>query len=402
MAQALLNNLNIMKNNSYVAKNKLDMQAFEKNFSKVIEEKTHNCKNDIKDRSDLEKKESKNIKSNKLTYAIQDAMQESIAEEVVDSTLENNEIISDSQITEESAQDNTNITEEDSTMEKELTPLENPAAAIMLQTQTLHKKNYTSAENDDDVQNEEILLKTKNTVLESIEKNSEIIKKESKFELAKIDLKENWRDSVKEAKSIIDDAIAEDLNIESVTASQEGEAPSGNLMQNQNPSEQSLKIMLQGDVKYEDLSMKIVSAAKSANTEINSAKIIEQITKQLEGMYNSSKVNIVLNPESLGRVALQIINSKEGLSAHFMVNNPETRDLLMKGLDGLKETLLAHGINIDNVVIKLEEGSDLKNNENNFDWSEGSRGGNKNQQENKEKGDKEQFEQTMFKLSQNN
>ena len=73
----------------------------------------------------------------------------------------------------------------------------------------------------------------------------------------------------------------------------------------------------------------------------------------------------------------------------------EAKDILMKGLDGLKDSLLAHGVNADNVSIKV---ADSQKTEYNEDWTEqeGSRGGNKGQKEQeKEEKQKGLFEQTM-------
>lgn len=61
---------------------------------------------------------------------------------------------------------------------------------------------------------------------------------------------------------------------------------------------------------------------------------------------------MVLNPESLGKVSIQLINTKEGLSAQFTVATQEARNLIMKGLDGLKDTLMSHGVSVDNVSVK--------------------------------------------------
>ena len=98
----------------------------------------------------------------------------------------------------------------------------------------------------------------------------------------------------------------------------------------------------------------------------------------MEGLYNNSKVNIVLNPESLGKVNIQLINTKDGLTAQFMVTTQDAKDLLMKGLDGLRESLTAHGVGVENVSVKL---NNTQKSENNQNWTEqdGSRGGNKGQ-----------------------
>ena len=67
----------------------------------------------------------------------------------------------------------------------------------------------------------------------------------------------------------------------------------------------------------------------------------------------------------------------------------------MKGLDGLKETLTAHGVSCDNISVKV---SDSQKSEYQEDWTEqdGSEGGNANQQQaKKEEKEKGLFEKTM-------
>ena len=67
----------------------------------------------------------------------------------------------------------------------------------------------------------------------------------------------------------------------------------------------------------------------------------------------------------------------------------------MKGLDGLKESLLSYGVSVDNVTVKL---NDVQESQYNADWTEqeGSRGGNKGDgQPSREEKEKGLFEQTM-------
>ena len=165
--------------------------------------------------------------------------------------------------------------------------------------------------------------------------------------------------------------------------------------------------MVNQELEVFDLKLEQVSSIQSNNnsvqpkaSEINPARILEQISKQMENLQNSSKVNLVLNPESLGKVNIQLLTTKEGLTAQFTVATQEARDLIMKGLDGLKDTLLSQGINIDNVSVKL---NDIQKSEYSQDWTEqeGSRGGNKGQgQSNREEKEKGLFEQMMAQTNQ--
>lgn len=208
-----------------------------------------------------------------------------------------------------------------------------------------------------------------------------------------------------ELESDLEEDLLKELNIESIeseTASSDGES----LMQNQTPEEQGLKAMLNQEVEAFDL--KVSKAMNTQNSspvqakvvDVNPSKILDQVAKQLEGLQSGSKVNIVLNPEALGRVTVQLIKTGEGLSAQFTVASPEVRDMLMKGLDGLKETLLSQGVGVDNVSVKLSE---AQKSEYNADWTEqeGSNGGNKEQgRSNREEKEKGLFEKMMAQTTQ--
>ena len=195
--------------------------------------------------------------------------------------------------------------------------------------------------------------------------------------------------------------MLKELKIESLQAEAGGENEESDLMQNQTPEEQGVKAIIQADVEYNEIKTTDVKPAVSqpnkTGGEVTPGKIIEQISKQLETMYNGSKVNIVLNPESLGKVSIQLINTPDGLSAQFTVATQDAKNLLMKGLDGLKDALLSHGVSVDNVTVKMNE---TQESEYNADWTEqeGSGGGNQQGQARQEEQDKERFEQMIFNI----
>ena len=210
-------------------------------------------------------------------------------------------------------------------------------------------------------------------------------------------------------EEIIDEDTLKDLKIESIEV-ETGDSSSNNssdLMQNQTPEEQGIKAMMNIDGDFADIKVDTVKnttnnqiSKPSSPTEFGPSKIIEQISKQLEGLNNSSKVNIVLNPESLGKVSVQLINTKEGLSAQFTVATQDARNLIMKGLDGLKDTLMAHGVSVDNVTVKMNETQESGYQ---ADWTEqeGSHGGNKEQNPNREHKEQQKFDEMMSNIDNN-
>ncbi len=201
---------------------------------------------------------------------------------------------------------------------------------------------------------------------------------------------------------VVDEEMLKDLKIDSIEVETASADSGESLLQNQTPQEQGVRVMI--DQQIEPFELKVDKTTnlqmasqqiQSKQIDINPGRIIEQITKQMELLQNNSKVSIVLNPESLGKVNIQLMSTKEGLTAQIMVTSQEAKDLLMKGLDGLKDSLLSHGVGVDNVSVKL---NDVQKGAYNSDWTEqeGSRGGNKQQgNQSKEEKEKGLFEKMM-------
>lgn len=199
---------------------------------------------------------------------------------------------------------------------------------------------------------------------------------------------------------LVDEDTLKELNVESVEAETPDNGENSDLMKNQTPEEQGVKALLNSGTDFADVKLDAkpeisTQTTKPVNSnDVTPSKIIEQISKQLENMNTGSKVNIVLNPESLGKVSVQLINTNEGLSAQFTVASQDARNLIMKGLDGLKDALAANGVSVDNVSVKL---NDTQESEHNADWTEqeGSRGGNKEQGSQRGQKEEQEFEEKM-------
>ena len=186
------------------------------------------------------------------------------------------------------------------------------------------------------------------------------------------------KDALKEIE--INQEIFDELQIETIESTTDNSSENA-FTNKQSPEEFSIKVMLNNTDKTSlDFETYVHTSSSKAQT-VNADKVLEQITKQMNSMNNSSKVNIVLNPETLGKLNIQIINTKDGLTAQFTVTTNEAREILMKGLDGLKENLITHGIGVDNISVKISEPEESSYNP---DWTE---------QENSEHNQKEQQKQ---------
>ena len=323
------------------------------------------------------------------------------------------ESYTDTTVTEEDtdSEEEITVTEEEPTMYNELITLDDIAALLMFQSQI--QKTVTVSTENEQTTTDENSTNTKNTTLRqnlnntdtTTNKDTEVLKQfdaqiKKGAEIINRTPAETTRSKigVNKPSNVINESIIKELNVEVLSSqSADTESSMGDLMQNQSPQEQAARVMIQGDIKYESVASEVsknITPVKT--TTVAPGRIIEQITKQLETMFNNSKLNMVVNPGSIGKLSLQLVNTKDGILAQFTVTTQEARDAIMKGLSSLKESLLANGVNIDNVSVKLENSEGET--ENDYTEQEGSKGGYKRQGEKRQKEDGKNFEEMMFSL----
>ena len=354
-----------------------------------------------------------NIDSKDLPLATLLGQIQNSAEEQ-DATLEN-DVLSDIDNAEEAENVsidsevamNSDYTEENSVMNNITNQTETP---------TTEKNNLTSQTksevnifDENEVLKENQKLETTNLAKESIANDSQAMEFVEDIANAKDNgqIEESQKVIEKDLAKTLEENMIEELNIESFDSEASADDGSSDLMKHQSPQEQGIKAMIQGDAEVQEFRTEIKPTSNIQDNkpvhEANPSKILDQISKQLDKLQNNSKVNIVLNPESLGKVTIQLIQTKEGLSAQFTCATQEARNLLMKGLEGLKETLISQGVNVDNVSVKHSE---TYNNPHHQDWTEqeGSRGGNKEGHHHRRhrREEKAHFEQAMFNIEHNN
>lgn len=164
-----------------------------------------------------------------------------------------------------------------------------------------------------------------------------------------------------------------DAKVVSVSTSSSS-SDSNNLLNRQNAQEQAVKLSLESTngnlqgatdsmgqpVSFEKTLQSVQApppAQSHTSQELSKADILSQIHTKLNNFQDdtSNKVTIILKPESLGKIHLELVNSKEGLTAQMTTDNAQVKELLDKNLDGLKETLSNQGVNVNNVSVKVSE-----------------------------------------------
>lgn len=411
MTQALLNNL--ITNNQQSFSDKLGAKDFtQSDFQNVLDKQTSlQTKADaVKDSIGGMKKITENT-FQKLQDKIQETYQEVGSESALNlslATTDDTEITDSAIVTEDSAiDDEIDVTENneiDTTFQNLVQPLmEQITKQVEQAADTVKNVAEKVISNVSETLEEELNVTINGIDLDKMLEDFGFNNTDDLPEIQPLKAENTEETEGKILEELVDEDTLRELNIESVEAdTSSGEEESSDLMQNQTAEEQGIKASLQqadanfGELKTDSTQSNVsLQAAKpTGNSDVTPSKIIDQISKQMENMNTGSKVNIVLNPESLGKVSVQLINTKEGLSAQFTVATQDAKNLIMKGLDGLKDTLLAQGVNVDNVTVKLNE---TQNSEYNADWTEqeGSRGGNKEQGSRRGQKEKEQFEKMM-------
>ena len=107
-----------------------------------------------------------------------------------------------------------------------------------------------------------------------------------------------------------------------------------------------------------------ISNTTSTNSpqQINKPDFFNQLNQGLSNLSNeNTKVNIVLRPEALGKVTVELQNGKDGLVAKFMVDSPQVKDVLDKSIENLKNTLANQGVNVNNITVKVESSTGAEN-----------------------------------------
>lgn len=141
----------------------------------------------------------------------------------------------------------------------------------------------------------------------------------------------------------------------------------------------------------------------SASNQVNISKedVLAQIHSKLQMMNSTSnaKLTMILNPESLGKVSIQLINTKDGLTAELQVASQTVKDILDSNLSNLKDTLSAQGVQVNDMSVKVSQSENSAD----MDYTEQEgNGGNKQEQDKRhQEQEKEKEFEKMFSKFQN-
>lgn len=79
---------------------------------------------------------------------------------------------------------------------------------------------------------------------------------------------------------------------------------------------------------------------------------------------NKSQVSIVLRPDNLGKVNINLVSQNGVLTAQITAENSQVKDILTKGLETLRQNMAEQGINVGKMVVNVQESSSSNQNMN--------------------------------------
>ena len=124
-------------------------------------------------------------------------------------------------------------------------------------------------------------------------------------------------------------------------------------------------------LKVAQFNSQVLAKADVPNTAVDSQDVLNQIVRKAELMFklNSSQMKIELHPEFLGKLTIKVMVEEGAVTARFITDNHQVKQMLEANLGLLRQNLESHGMKVERaeVDVQLNQGGL-------FDGSEGQRG----------------------------
>jgi flagellar hook-length control protein FliK len=126
-------------------------------------------------------------------------------------------------------------------------------------------------------------------------------------------------------------------------------------------------------IKYAEFNSQVLSKADAPSTAVDHQDVLNQIVRKAELMFklNSSQMKIELHPEFLGKLTIKVMVEEGAVTARFITDNHQVKQMLEANLGMLRQTLESQGMKVERaeVDVQLNQGGL-------FDGSEGQQGWN--------------------------
>ena len=199
---------------------------------------------------------------------------------------------------------------------------------------------------------------------------SEILPKDSEISIESTDIEtKDIQKSEPEAKnsSFLKDSGALSVSDEIIKLNLEETGTISSNTQNTNiiyDSASNNGIMISNMNNLKNIQLNNIQTPQSADIfskNLESSDILNQITDKISDIQNSEskKLTVVLRPYDLGRLHIELITNKDGLTTNILAQNDDVRNYIEKNINTLRQQLHDAGINVNNIQIKTsgQEGS---------------------------------------------
>lgn len=192
------------------------------------------------------------------------------------------------------------------------------------------------------------------------------------------DLTSSTKDKAAAQMADLQDTNTVVTNVQDTSKNQtQSNANQNNSMQQGNAAEQIAKFSVdnagtsvsgtEGFLNKLEAKLSASSKSVSQNSFLNKSDIMSQINAKFTEMQQAgqNKVSMILQPENLGKVSVEIMNSKDGIVAKMTTDNQQVKELFDRNIEALKSNLSSQGVNVNN--IKIEYANESSNNAMNFE-----------------------------------
>ena len=96
------------------------------------------------------------------------------------------------------------------------------------------------------------------------------------------------------------------------------------------------------------------STKMNSNIETSDNSVLNQITDKLQQLKDGQgqKLTMVLRPNDLGRLSIELVSNSSGLTTQIVAQNDDVRKYIEQNINTLRQQLNDAGINVNNIQIK--------------------------------------------------
>ena len=366
----------ISKNKELVSETKEDRKDAISEAKEVVSETKEDKKDAISEVNDVKTENAENINSNNPNIAAQNnILNTNVIPNAEQQQITTNVSLQNKLTTDSSGN---NLPEELTDIQKQIAneKIINKQAENLLQQQPVDIEAEENSEDQPEIAkiNPEELKKTETKITDQAIKQvqkPEILASEEVLNKLNNTIKQPQTETLKPVSEKLAETINNQdakpviTNIEVNNSS--SKMTSDDKSQNQKQAQQELKTNINQNhtaLPNEDNLQKIDLQKTSQFDKILNAKqpqtLENSVLNQLKDKISldasgKSQINIILRPENLGKVNINLVSQNGVLTAQITAENHQVKDILNKGLEILKQNMADQGINVGKMVVNVQE-----------------------------------------------